>query len=117
MPVVVIEHTVAVEKDGRTLPPARDLMLRANQRFGDPDVDEISIERHPREISAMSEKRQNIQLERAAWSELVDQGTPIDVDAAIHEHVSRVARTLAKLRNPISVNFDHSITRCVCKAP
>src|SRR5215813_3056272 len=79
--VIVVEHAVPVEKDGRASTLERDLVLGAAIRVGNADIDKISLSRHRQQPSLESKYRKDVLLERAAPIESVDQGTPKSIDA------------------------------------
>jgi hypothetical protein len=44
--VTMVEHAVSVKKDGRTPPLPWNLVLGSGERVGNPDIDEITVERY-----------------------------------------------------------------------
>src|SRR5215470_20286663 len=52
--VIVVQHTVTIEKDGRASPPVRNLVLGAAIRVGNADIDEISLGRYRQQLSLES---------------------------------------------------------------
>src|SRR6266480_761532 len=101
MTVIVIEHAVSVEKSGRPLTLTRNLSLRAGERLGKPDIDEIPLVRDSQKLVAMSQKREYVFFERIPWAKNVDQSAPAGIDAAADESASRMMRTVAEPRYPV----------------
>ena len=72
MAVIVIDHAITIEKDGRPLSPPRDLVLSAGKRLRDTDIDKVFLKGHPEQLVVTGEPRKDILFERAAGTEPVD---------------------------------------------
>ncbi len=115
IPVVMVQHAVAVEKGSRPL-TVDDFSPGAGQVVGHADVDKVAVVLGAEQKTRRSEPGENVPFERTIRLELVDQGAAEGVDTAADEPRAGLRRPLGKARNPVAGHFDRAKSRRIGKA-
>src|SRR5215469_7786277 len=117
VPIIVIEHAVAIEKSSRPAPPTRYFLPGARKSFRHSDIDEVAVEGYSGQLPVTGKRRKHLLLERTAGGESFDEGTTAKVNAPIDEAASRAVRTVMKVRDPLAVDLYDPKARRIVETP